>query len=236
MASLLNEAADQGFATPAAVAISLALAVVVTAVMALSTTALKAARADLSRTQAQYVLAGARMRAAAVLMQSSNQDRVRWDLEGEGGAVEVVAEPEARKLSLLAAAKAETKSAEALSAADPQHVQRRLAVLAASDLQVEGEIALADNSAIWRQCARSLISPYGYLTAPQRLAVGPPKPGPINWRLGQLWRLRVTDSAGWTEDTVVRFTGAPSHPIAVAARRFARRGRLGEVCDAIAPL
>ncbi|HEX7760104.1 MAG TPA: hypothetical protein VF459_11410 [Caulobacteraceae bacterium] len=225
---------DAGFATPAAAAICLAMAVTVTAVMSLALTALRAARQDLERTQAEYGLAGARLAAVQTLLQSANVGRVRWTLAGDQGPVEVLAEPEAAKLSLKAAADNAPALGALLSARSPERLASALAGVAPDAGVIGDAIAGADASPTWRLCAASFVSPYGLAPALTSDRPAPPRPGPVNWRLGQLWRLRLTDAHGWTDDSVVRFTGAGGHPIAVAARRFTHSGPLGERCDFIA--
>ncbi len=225
---------DAGFATPAAAAICLAMAVTVAAVMSLAVTALRSARQDLERTQAEYGLAGARLVAVQTLLQSSNVGRVRWTLASDQGPVEVLAEPEAAKLSVKSAADNATALGALLSARSPERLAPTLKDLAASASLNGDAIAGADASPTWRLCAASFVSPYGVAQAVASDRPAPPRPGPVNWRLGQLWRLRLTDAHGWSDDSVVRFTGASGHPIAVAARRFTHSGPLGERCDFIA--
>lgn len=232
-----NEAPEDyeaGFATPAAAAISLALAVTVAAVMSLAVSALHASRQDLERTQAEYGLAGARLEAVQTLLQSSNLGRTRWTLASDHGPVEAVAEPEGPKFSVKAAAHNASALGALLSATSSSNAGAVLQNLA-GDPNVDADgIAEADRSPIWRLCARSFVSPYGMGQALPADAPAPPKPGPINWRLGQLWRLRLTDAHGWSDDSVVRFTGAASHPIALAARWFTHSGPMGDRCDFIA--
>jgi hypothetical protein len=222
---------QSGFATPAATAISLALAIVVAAVMQLAVTNLKAARSEFRRTQAEYALDGASLEAGATLLASTNQERVRWSAGSDVGPVEIVAEPEARKLRLKSAAEGEG-AATALAAQHPAAAATNLAAVGEGG-DAETRIATADPSPTWRRCARSLISRYGELDAPQALATAAPKGGPETWRIGQLWRIRVTDNLGWTDDRIVRFTGSRAHPFAIAARDFGHLGRMGEACDAI---
>ena len=225
---------DAGFATPAAAVICLAMAVTVTAVMSLAITALRSARQDLERTQAEFGLAGARLAAVQTLLQSSNVERVRWTLPSDQGPVEVLAEPEAAKLSLKAASDSAASLVALLSVRSPERLASALAGFAAGATLDGDAIAGADPSPTWRLCAASFISPYGVAQALASDRPAPPRPGPVNWRLGQLWRLRLTDAHGWSDDSVVRFTGASGHPIAVAARRFTHSGPLGERCDFIA--
>ncbi|HEX7761133.1 MAG TPA: hypothetical protein VF459_16625 [Caulobacteraceae bacterium] len=231
---MVPEDGEAGFATPAAAAISLALALTVAGVMTLAVSALHASRQDLERTQAEYGLAGARLQAAQTLLQSSNLGRTRWTLASDDGPVEAVAEPESSKLSIKAAADDASSLGQLLSATSQGGAGSALRNLAGEPGGDVDEIAEADPSLIWRLCARSFVSPYGVGQVLPSEAPGPPKPGPINWRLGQLWRLRLTDAHGWSDDSVVRFTGSASHPIAVAARRFTHSGLLGKRCDFVA--
>lgn len=223
-----------GFATPAAAAICLALATTIAAVMTMAATAQRAAARDLRRTQSEFFLAGARLMVAQTLIGSSNVGRVRWTLSAPGEDLEVVAEPEAAKLSLGQAASRAGPLGAMLSAITPGSLSSTLQGLVARPVVSAGDIANADASPAWRLCARSLISRDGQATDLPSEPPAQPMPGPTNWRAGQLWRFRITDPEGWTDDSVVRLTGDSGHPIAVVSRRFTHSGPMGDRCGFIA--
>ncbi|MGA0601545.1 hypothetical protein ACO2Q3_12650 [Caulobacter sp. KR2-114] len=197
--------------------------------MTLAVSAERATHADYEKTRAEYALAGDRLAAVQALLGASNTGRVRWQLASENGPVEVIAEPEGLKLSPKNPGEGLSALNARLQVKDEAHLTSALAALA-SDNSAEA-IEAADDSALWRLCARTFLSPHGTAASVARAPTAAPRPGPINWRLGQLWRLRLTDADGRTEDTVIRFTGAPGHPIAVAERQFTHSGPMGERCD-----
>jgi hypothetical protein len=223
---------DEGFATPAAAVISLAIAVAAAAVTTTSIMALHEAQADNRRMRAEFELEGDQAQAALQLMGRGDEAAARWSIGDPGGATEVIAEPEAQKLSLQTAPALSDAELRAIGAGDPARVRSSLAALAAELGPTANLIASLDSDARWSLCARSAISPYG---AAGRLAAPPLGARPIgSGRLGELWRFRLARSDGWVDDRIVRFTGSNAHPVAVAAHWFGRGSAIGGRCAELA--
>ncbi|MFZ4607640.1 MAG: hypothetical protein ACOYM5_15435, partial [Caulobacter sp.] len=96
--------ADDGYATAAAALTALALSLVVSAVMGASLTDLRASKAALARTRTEANLDGVQQAAVVAVLETGQAKRLRWFIPSAEGPVEVLAEPEAAKLSLVAAA------------------------------------------------------------------------------------------------------------------------------------
>ncbi|HWW26850.1 MAG TPA: hypothetical protein VNZ85_13235, partial [Caulobacter sp.] len=121
MACCRTEARDDaGYATAAALTVSLAIAILAAALVARGVATLKLARADYRRSQAEYALSGAHVLAVARLLNSSGSGRLAWSIgELDPQGVSLLAEPEAPKLALAAAAGLDEKTLAALGARDP---------------------------------------------------------------------------------------------------------------------
>lgn len=224
-------APDAGFATPAAVVVSLALALIASAVTLNSIMELRLARADLDRVTADYALAGAQQAAVLALLSAKQDAPLRWTQATTAGPVTVLAEPQAQKLTPVVAASLGGVILARFALADPAAVSGRLRALPAygSDFDVE----TADTAPLWRACARSMISPYGAGKTAGGFSPVAPAPGPIVWRIGETWRVRVAASNGWVDDRIVRFTGDASHPAAVVERRLRRTSQGESACDKV---
>jgi hypothetical protein len=222
---------DAGYATGVALAISLSIGVVVTAVMGASVASLKRARGDLERTKVEYALAGAQVRAIDALVKSKQTGRLRWTLSSDVGGVEALAEPEAPKLKLADAANLDEGSLVKLGVRDTARARDRMRILSVSKTRAKA-ISEVDGAPLWRACARSLISPFGAATELSLADANEPSPGGVSWRMGEVWRLKVVTTSGWVEERVVRFTGDPDRPAAVVERQFYRGGEAGEKCSA----
>jgi hypothetical protein len=220
---------EGGFATPAAAAISLAIALIVSAVVTLAVTTLHHERARLAALRQQSALEGAAAEAELTLMGSPSQGPVRWSLPVDGG-VEVVAEPEAAKLGLSETAALADENFRPWQVAVPTALRARLAALAADTDQTANLIPGADPSAIWRLCARSAISPYGAAKTLPATQFSAPILGVGAGRVGQLWRIRLATADGWVEDRIVRFTGSSQRPVSVASDWFGRGPQMGDAC------
>lgn len=229
-----SAAEDAGFATPAATVICLALALGVASAMTYAVTAQRAATGHWRRTQAEFALAGARLLATETLLQSASGDRFRWTIPVGGAAVEVVAESEAAKLSLAQAEQHAEGLSEMLRAGSASEVARALSSDVSDPDARDVDVTMADAAPDWSRCASSYVSPWGQAADLTATPPEAPRPGPGNWRVGQLWRLRLSGADGWVEDSVVRFTGDARHPIAVVVRRFNKTGPMGDRCDFIA--
>lgn len=230
---MASSRSDDGFATPAAATISLAIGVIASAVVAASVGALRQERADYGRVQAQFALEGAQAQAAFDLASGQTLGPTHWQVRFGGVSFEAIAEPELPKLSLTnAAALADTQFTR-WGIGAPAVLKARLETLAAQKTQVANLIAPADSAANWRLCARSAISPYGVSAAVPIALPTTLQPGAVVSRTGQLWRLRLASGDGWVDDRIVRFTGAADHPLSVAAQTFGRGAQMGNTCQAL---
>jgi len=223
---------DEGYATPAAALISIALAVVVAATTTRAVAELRLARADLERTQAEYALAAAQNAAMISISTSSRPPPYRWTQSSLGESIHILAEPERAKLSAAELANASDDTFRRLGVADAAALRLKLATLGNSPTL--GWIADQAIAANWRACAPSLASPFGAATLPPALSYSEPRPGqqPSLWRAGEVWRIRVTNAAGWRDERIVRFTGNGLEPVAVIGRRLSRGGKGTENCEA----
>lgn len=229
-----GEASGQaGYATVAALGVSLAVALLAGALVLRGVSALKLARADYRRSQAEYALSGEQLLAATKVLNSSGAGRLAWNASGlDWLDVAVLAEPEAPKLSLAAAAVLDDKALAALGAADPGKTRGRLAVLDPASATPD-QVEAADAGNGWRACAASAISPWG---ASDVVHLGPtqaPNQEAGGARAGQVWRIRATTRDGWTDERIVRLIGRAEAPSAVIWLRFGRGTGKGVTCDKI---
>jgi hypothetical protein len=224
------DTSDAGFATPAAAVVSLALAMVATAVTAGGVMQLRLARADMARAEVESVLDGAQQRAALAMLSGGSATRLRWTL-ADGGGVQMLAESEAAKLNLAAATVLNDATLSKLGVTDAAALRARLVAVSAT--APSADIEAADPAPLWRVCGRSLISRLGTATRQPTLTAQVPKGGPVAWRIAEVWRLRATSVDGWVDDRLVRFTGDPARPAAVVERRLYRTSGGGDRCDAI---
>ena len=224
---------DDGYATPAAAVIAMAIAVVTIAYISRSTTELRLARADFKKTQAQYLLAGAHNVALLAIATSSKAPPYRWTIPSLGKAFQVLAEPERPKLGLQAAANLDDATLDQLGVKDHDALRAKLTSLPT----VEGLpwAADADSAKAWRACAGALISFYGSAEAVPPLKYVEPESGKDDskWRAGEVWRISVTDEDGWRDERVVRFTGNGLNPAAVISRRLSRGWKDNMACEAL---
>lgn len=218
---------NSGYATPAALVFALAIALIAMALINRSVGALRLARADMARTQAEYGLDGAHFAAAATIVRSREPGPFGWSLSTDVGWVEMVAEPEAGKLSFKMASELPDAVVASFGVADPAALKATMAQLEGGHLVTE--VADLDPAPLWRACAPRMISGRGQA---QTFAYTPPAEPRTdrdlpNWRVGEVWRLRGTTATGWRDDRIVRFTGDARHPAAIVARRMVR-SRVGE--------
>jgi hypothetical protein len=221
---------SDGYATAAAAVVSLAIALVAAAVTGASVEALRSARADLARTQAEYGLAGAQTDAAITVASSKGGGRFLWTLQTVAGPAEALAEPEAPKLGLKAAASLDGATLDRFGVADPEALKARLSAIAGTGAD-PAAVGRADPSPVWRSCAASAISPLGLAPKLGLTKTAPPQTALGVFRGGEVWRIRLS-MGGWVDDRLVRFTGSAGRPFAVIARRF-HRGEGGGGCDAL---
>lgn len=218
-----------GYATVAAMGVSLAIGLLAGALVLRGVASLKLARSDLRRAQAEYALSGAQVLAATRLLGGSGGGRLAWSAGGlDGEDVTLLAEPESGKLKLTAVADLDDKILAELGASDPGLARLRLAALdptSAQPDQVEG----ADPAAAWRACAASAISPWGAAETVRLGTAQAPNDEPGGARAGQVWRVRAVTADGWTDERIVRLTNVGRGPGAMIWRRFGRGARA--TCD-----
>lgn len=220
---------DVGYATPAALVLSLAFALVGAAMTARSVHLLRLTDAELARDVQEIALDGAHLAAAAAIIRSGGSEPFEWTDATSVGWVRIVAEPEAGKLSYGGAA------------ALPDEVLAGFGVqpdaLRAQLLEVDAEAAAdpggLDAAPVWRECGGRLTSPFGAaqdyeLQASRQPGVSPDGP---NWHIGEVWRVRATSQAGWRDDRIVRFTGDARKPAATVVRVLGRGGQRGIECE-----
>ena len=223
---------EAGFATAAATIVSLALALIASAGVIAAVTELRLARTDLARERADYALAGAQQEAIAALLTARQEARLKWTQVSASGPISVLAEPQAAKLSLAAAATAGGGAFAHFALADAPHLASRLNALASADAS-DFQLADADAAPLWRACARSVVSPYGEAKSFTPVKAVAPIAGAVTWRIGETWRVRVSDKDGWFDDRIVRFTGDLAHPAAVVERRLGRTKGGTAACEAL---
>ncbi|SFJ79774.1 hypothetical protein SAMN02799626_02623 [Caulobacter sp. UNC279MFTsu5.1] len=222
---------DAGYATAAALAVSLAIAILAAALVMRGVAILKLARADYRRSQAEYALSGAHVLAVARLLDSSGSGRLAWSVGGlDPQGVALLAEPEAPKLALAAAGGLDDKTLAALGAVDPGEARLRLAGMEAASATPDGIVA-ADRGGAWRACAASAISPWGRSQVVRLGATREPDQEPGGARTGQIWRVRASTQDGWTDERIVRLIGRAQSPSAMIWRRFGRSAGKGVTCD-----
>lgn len=229
----MRRSSQDGYATPAAAVIAMAIAAVVIAYVGRSTSELRLARAEFKRTQIEYTLAGAHNVALLAIATSNKQPPYRWTVPSLGEAFSVVAEPERPKLSLQAAERLDDETLVRLGARSPDELRSALSML-----QPKGGLvwpADADKASIWRACAPAFISAYGAAEIPPTLAYVEPESGKDDsrWRAGEAWRVAVTNSDGWRDERILRFTGNGLNPAAVIARRLSRGWKETPQCETL---
>ena len=194
---------------------------------------LKLARADFGHAQIENALAGEQQRAILAVLGTATPGVLRWSQAiGGQGALDITAEPEVPKASIVSVITMDNSAFADLGVADPQALKERLKTLTLAQA-VGSEFEAADPSPIWKACARSLMSPFGLADRLRWIPSQAPANDTAARHAGEVWRLRVSDQDGWTDDRVVRFTGDSLHPAATLERRFAKLGQKGNSCDSI---
>jgi len=221
-----------GFATPAAATVSLAIAIVASALTATGVAQLRLARAELHRTQEEAALDAGQQQVALTLMSARPGSRFGWALATPAGASRALAESEGAKAGLAASVPLDDTTLAKMDVADGTALRARLDALGSGGVAQSLQLASADAAPLWRDCVRSMISPYGAaktLTLPKVVA---PTPGAASGRPGEVWRILLMEPDGWTDERVVRFTGDRYDPWAVVDRRFYRGGQGAFRCEA----
>ncbi len=211
--------------------ISLALAVVATAVTATAIVELRLAKSDFAQDRLVVALDGAHQRVAYTMLAAGLSSRLRWVEVTPDGPVRVLAEAEAPKMGLFAAPNIDDATLEKLQVADGAALRERLKSMSQADA-IGPKLETADGSPLWRACARSLISAYGDAKAKPILNAAAPIIDTSAWHRGDVWRIRVTLS-GWVDDRLVRFVGAELHPAQTIDRRLYRATKEANQCDAL---
>jgi hypothetical protein len=221
---------DAGYATPAALALSLTFGLIATAFLTQSMTNLSVARGDLVRTQTEYALDGAVLAAAADIVRSTTPPPYHWSLSTDAGLADVVAEPEKAKLSFAAASQLDDAMLADLGVNDPDALRGSLSMAAGAAPDDAGQFDAAE---LWRRCARRLITGFGGQSAYTYVAPNAPGLGEklASWHIGEVWRLRITTTTGWRDERIVRFTGDAGHPVATVTRKLSRDHGDGGQCD-----
>ncbi|MBO9709872.1 MAG: hypothetical protein J7521_16850 [Caulobacter sp.] len=208
MASSRLPVDEAGYVSGAAMAVTLAVALVAAALTVRGTASLRAARADFGRAQVELALAGDQEKAAMALGRNERSGSVLVELEGDKLSAAVAADD----LDLL----------RRLGAADPSRLSSWLR--AADRPRSPAEIAAADSGDVWKICGPRLVS---FLGRAATLGSSTPIDRPL---AGQVWRLTARGQGGWTDERVVRFTGQREQPVAVIWRRFYRVNEEGGTC------
>lgn len=221
---------DGGYASAAALAISLAVAILAAGLVMRGVGMLRLARADFRRTQAEYALSGAQTLAVTRLLSGSGPGRLAWRVGGlDSGGITMLAEAEAPKLRLAAVADLDDKALAQLDPSDPAKARVRLIGLDVA-IATPDEIEAADAGLTWRACAVSAISPWGAASALRLEPTRSPDREPGGARAGQVWRIAATTEDGWTDERIVRLIGRAERPGAVIWRRFGRGVSGGVTC------
>ncbi|HUO23358.1 MAG TPA: hypothetical protein VMU59_12645 [Caulobacteraceae bacterium] len=233
MACCSTDDADGGFATPAAVVVSLAMALTTTAVLTASVADLKLARAELVQAQTQNTLAGAQLQAWRTALGFDNANaRARWIIADAVGPITVLAEAESAKTGLAAAEDLDDRAFAKLQITDLPDLKARLKAL--TPAQALGPaLEQADASPIWGACARSLFSEYGLSKTVQMAPAQAPTYNGVDLHAGEVWRVRVSLPDGWTDDRLVRFRGDALNPAATLQRRYFKTNGESDPCDAV---
>ena len=224
---------EDGFATPAATMMSLAIATIAAAVTGAAIAQLEIVRRDWSFAKTEYALAGGQQIAALMALRNNDAARLRWTIPSPNGALDALAEPEPPKLSLEAAAGLDDAALGQLGVKDPISLRTQLRSLADNHRTTAKDIEFADASAVWRRCARSIISPFGQALKWTPTPTTTPGAGEQSWRAGETWRIRIAALDGWTDDRILRFTGDGARPAAVIERRLYRQSAGRDPCDAL---
>lgn len=229
----MRPANDDGYATPAATVISAAISLVVTAIVARSLADLHLARAELSRTQVEYALTAAHNAAMLAIATSTRPPPYHWTVANLGSSFDVVAEPERPKMSPQAFAGLSDATIAALGVDDTAVLKDRLSSLSVGSTL--SWIEDQDDSATWRECAASVVSPFGARTTLAPPAYEEPVAGKTAgfWRAGEVWRIQVTGTDGWRDERIIRFTGNGLNPAAVLGRRLSRGWKGTQTCQGL---
>jgi hypothetical protein len=173
-------------------------------------------------------LDGYQDQAGLMILMTPSSKRLGWTISSANGVGRILAEPEGVKLGLAAALDLDSAGLERLGVEDAAQLKSKLQLLS-QDQALGRALDEADASRTWRECARSMISPFGAAKVLPKLTYDPPSPGGVASHAGEVWRVRVTAN-GWADDRIVRLTGDPLHPAAIVERAMYRRQDKGDQC------
>lgn len=219
---------DAGYITAAAALISLTIAVTVSAILILSLTELRSAKADLERVRTAALLDGGQLVAALTIFSNVQPGRLRWSEATSIGTFDILAEPERPKAGVTTLADVSVLAR--LGATNPTATTNWLRNEAAGSHPAP--ISDAATTALWKACAPSMVSYFGRETVPRLGAANAPTRQGRSGRAGDVWRVRVAIN-GWVDDRLVRMTGADRPPAITISRSFHRGRSGGEPCAAL---
>lgn len=222
----------EGYATVSALVLSMAIALVVAGSMAVAGADLKAARRDLQRVQQEAWFDSVHLRAAYRIATSTGGHRVGWQDSWEGSDYEVLAEPEAGKASARDVSADWDDAVFRALGVSPDRVRPLLASLQSRE---RDDLLEIDPAPAWRSCILSLVSPIGSGSSADLMAPVGPGNAEIDWRTGQLWRIRIRAASGWTDDRLVRWSGDGRAPVYVIDRQLYRLRESSVPCESIVP-
>jgi hypothetical protein len=210
---------DAGFFTPLFGASAIALGLIAIAGLQLASSQDVAARRDAERLQEDYRADGVAVLAAANLLQNPGDEVRRWTERTPRQVLDVLVEPEMRKLSISEAggAKAHVRLEALLGPASADQIAVKLTQLAALGKAppTRATLAALDASSAWRSCGLTLVSAFSRLTDNAlRVGQSPPSSEPQR-RAGEVWRIVVASPRRVILDRLVRFTGDARAPTAV---------------------
>jgi hypothetical protein len=211
-----------GYATPAAAAISMAIALVAAATVSRSFAELRLARAEFQRAQVEAKLSAAQDAAMLTISTSTRPPPYRWTFSTLGQSINVVAEPEVDKVGLAGVSTLDDETLAGFGLTDPTAVRNALAQALLG--RTVYWVADAASAPAWRACGAAYVSPYGRALALHAPIYTAPHSGetPSFWRAGEVWRVQVTNPDGWRDERIVRFTGDGLSPGQVIDRRLSR--------------
>lgn len=220
----------EGYATVSALVLSMAIALVVAGSMAVAGAELRAARRDLERVQRDAWFDSVHLRAAYQVATTAGPGRIGWRDSWDGSDYDVLAEPEASKATARGAS---TNWDDAVFRALGVSPDRVRPLLASSSSRQRADLLEIDPAPTWRFCILSLISPIGSGSAVDLEPPRGPETAEIDWRTGQVWRVRIRAADGWTDDRLVRWSGDGRAPAYVIDRQLYRLRESSVPCESI---
>lgn len=221
---------SEGYATVSALVLSMAIALVVAGSMAVAGADLQAARRELRRVQQEAWFDSVHLRATYQVATTAGADRIAWQDSWGGTGYQVLAETETSKASLHVAASNWDDAAFRALGVDPERVRPLLTGFSSRE---RAEILEIDPAPTWRSCILSLVSVLGTDSAPDPVAPVAPGASEVDWRTGQVWRIRIRGADGWTDDRLVRWSGDGRAPVYVIDRQLYRLRESRVPCESI---